>query len=143
MKKTLSLYMLLVASIHGYSQVIYYGYDNAGNRTKRSINVIPLKSTAENADDEKADQEISEPTDENIITVYPNPVKEFLMIEIKGLSAEQEASIYMYGITGELITRIETHEVLTTVSFAELARGTYIMLIHYGKDRREWKIIRE
>jgi hypothetical protein len=141
MKRILFLYVILIASMQGYCQTIYYGYDEAGNRTSRGT--IALKSTAGANDEENAGQEFSETSGAYIITIYPNPVQERLSVEIKGPSGEQDALIYLYSITGELITRIETREVLTPVSFAELARGPYILRIHCGSNVSEWKIIKE
>jgi hypothetical protein len=132
---------ILSAFLSCYSQNFSFTYDNAGNRINR--NVVGLKSTVEANADENQDTTYSESIGDIIITIYPNPVNEQLLVEIKGRTGEQKDLVYLFDMKGNLITTIETTDELTPVSFKELPRGTYILQIHTGANTSEWKIIRE
>ena len=86
---------LFTFSIAGMSQnIVSYAYDNAGNRISRKI--VGLNSNPTHA---KATVENSLPVQEQLgdskITIYPNPTKGTLAVEIAGGNEKDELNIVL------------------------------------------------
>ncbi len=80
---------------------ISYDYDEAGNRLRRRLIPVPIaKPTAEN---KKKSSPIEESWGERKITVYPNPTKGNLSINVEEADNEKNYQYYLYSSTGQLL----------------------------------------
>ena len=139
MKQFILLLHLIVIIAPSYFQNLSYTYDNAGNRVSR--NTITLKSTKDAVNNEVFHETLTENSGESFIKIYPNPVRELLIVEITGKSPEY--LIQLFDFNGKQILSLQTSNFLNQISFANLISGTYILRISSGTEASEWKVIRE
>jgi len=127
-----------------YSQnKVTYGYDAAGNRTSRTIDMPTLKS-APKPQEEKEEEPVvySEILSDIELKIYPNPTDGLLKVEIRNLPVDQTANIWLYNISGKLITSLKGVTDFTTIDISDQPQGTYLMKIVAGEYQTEWKIIK-
>jgi hypothetical protein len=118
---------------------ITYGYDTAGNRTSRTID-IPVQFRA--AGEKEEATVYSEVLAELQIKIYPNPTTGWIRIEIENLPANETADIALYHLSGKLITAKRTAS-FTEMDITGQPAGTYLLKIVAGEEQTEWKIIKK
>jgi len=143
MKKTGILLAFLAMCMFSYSQTIHYGYDSSGNRTNRDI---LLKSTR-NADNKVNEEQNQKPFRGQLgdieITIYPNPSKGELTIEIENLPEDPVGWIGVYDMSGKLVFQQIELVQSNLVNLSSSDDGMYILRIVVGDDITEWKILKE
>ena len=82
-------------------QRIRYTYDEAGNRTKREIVLSSTRSVSEN--EEETPDMYEEKLRETKVTIYPNPTKGMLRVDISGVDTFKDARISLYDLNGKLL----------------------------------------
>ena len=80
---------------------------------------------------------------QDIFKVYPNPVSSFINIEYKPASALITKSFAVYDVMGVKVVSGELTKEKTTISFAYLMPGIYIVRIGEGKDIYTTKIFKQ
>jgi hypothetical protein len=65
----------------------------------------------------------------NILTVYPNPAKDKLLIEYVNISGNKEQTIGLYDMEGHLLKQVKAGKVIGVVEMdvSDLQSGTYII----------------
>lgn len=122
-----------------YAQNLTYGYDDAGNRTKR---VIPLRSDSQSeASGEAASFE--DMLSEYSVKIYPNPTKGQLAVEIINLSSDSGGKIGLYDSTGRLISEQSVRSGRMDFNLSNYASGIYILRITIDGETTTWKVIKE
>ena len=140
--------LLFLAGIWGaplHAQTVKYTYDHAGNRVSREkvINMSMLKSGG----GETGTAEI--PVFEDVlselkITIYPNPTKGMLKVDISGGDIPVDAKVFIYSFSGALIRQLNGISESNTVDISQQPPGVYIMRISFGNGHdSSWKIIKE
>lgn len=132
--------LLLVKPTTSFAQVAY-DYDPAGNRTARRVISMPAKSPAK-AVQAKPDS-ISEVLSGIEILAYPNPARETLNVEAKGLGENDEVHIFLFNSQGALVFRKESAAFFNPIDMSALAPGVYILRITAGGKKTEIKIIKQ
>jgi len=136
----LLFFLITVCSQALYSQdKVLYGYDAAGNRISRKIE-IKLKSAS--APEEEEPAVYSEMLSDIELKIYPNPTDGLLKIEIRNLPENQTANIWLYNMSGRLITSLKGITDFANIDISEQPIGTYLMKIVAGEYQTEWKIIK-
>lgn len=147
--RTQKLLMVLFVIFTGFSastvkaQVVF-GYDAAGNQIFRE-RVIDM-SANNYAINEKR---LSETKYEDIlkgmkITIYPNPTKGIVRIDISGMQIPENASIRIYNLQGVMLSQVENIGESNLVDLSSQPIGIYVMRIIIEKGRvSAWKIIKE
>ena len=135
-----------------YSQnKVTYGYDAAGNRTSRTIVMAaaPPKSALAPVEEEEP-VVYSEILSDIELKIYPNPTDGLLKVEILNLPENQTANIWLYNISGRLITSLRGITGFATIDISDQPQGTYLMKIVAGETtsggsqyQTEWKIIKK
>jgi len=140
--KTILLIFLAVFYLQSlYSQnTISYGYDNAGNRTSRTIEMPGLKSATQ---DEQPSAFHSEMLSDIELRIYPNPTDGLLKVEIHNLPIDQTADILLYNLSGKLMSSHRGISDFVTVDISDQPAGTYLLKIVAGTYQTEWKIIKK
>jgi hypothetical protein len=77
---------------------------------------------------------------ENNIKVYPNPVQDFLNIE---LSSNENVMISIFNLNGQLLREMTTNESITKVNFSDLEAGIYIVRITSSMTQSVQKIVKQ
>ncbi len=141
MKKITTIFSLLTLLLcYGYGQTIYFNYDGSGNRTYRGIT---LKSAQESTAQEQEPEIFADKMGQLEYSIYPNPTKGQLQIEIKKLKEGTTVELLVYDINGKLLTRQTVTTSLTTVDLSSYKQGMYLLHMVEGKNIHKWKIAKE
>ncbi len=119
-------------------RVVFYYYDNAGNRIKRkSIYIIPAQ-TRNKINIDTLEEQIAE---KNIL-LYPNPVKQNLNIFIENYENEQ-GTVSVYALNGTLIKTKKINSDKININFSNQVYGTYIVKIKIADKIKEYTVIKK
>lgn len=155
MKKTILFFIIAFFNNILYSQQkIEYQYDVFGNRTLRKIVEIKLNENNFNKQDSIFNIKEIVYTDSNIfyninnnvdltnISIYPNPTKGTINVEIKTIKSEK-IRIDIYNQTSQRVlesfTNIENFKVINLSSYPA---GVYIIIINTTNYTYKQKIIK-
>jgi hypothetical protein len=148
MKKLLLFFALSVFSISAKSQSkILFEYDVAGNQIKRELcisNCAALGRTIEDISQLQATDYIKS-FPEDVISYYPNPVKEELYLKWEMKDNNKVTAIQLYSLSGQLLKSIPKLENQTnyTFPFQPYAQGNYLLLLLYSAgDPKSIQIIK-
>jgi hypothetical protein len=126
------------------AQTISFTYDDAGNRTKREIIFKSSKTTFNsNLDTASSIKPITEILGKMNITIYPNPTKGQLSVEIKNMPVNASGEIRIYNVSGNIIQYQKTVGSLNLFDFSPYSTGIYFLQIKVGQDESKWKIIKQ
>lgn len=135
----LCVYMLSTSA----QNVISYAYDQAGNRISRKV--INLTTTP-NPTHVKKDQDpapVEDQLGERKITVYPNPTKGMLGVEIAGVDNKDELQVMIFDVKGrELLTK-RVQKGVTLINISQYPTGWYVLRVQAGKKMTEFKIVKK
>ena len=122
-------------------QRIKYIYDSAGNRLSRQKEIVVQTRGALNNGEEPSVYE--EELSETKVTIYPNPTKGMLKVDISGVEKFENARISLYDLTGTLLQQWGSISQSNMVDISDRTPGMYIMQIVYNDNTSSWKIIKE
>lgn len=122
-------------------QRIKYIYDSAGNRLTRQKEIVVQTRGVLNDDDLPSTYE--EKFMEAKVTIYPNPTRGVLKVDISGVETFDDARIALYDITGKQLQQWTGITPSNTIDISERSPGIYIMQIVYNGNVSSWKIIKE
>jgi len=116
-----------------------FSYDADGNMTSRQTIVLTQPKVA------VVEEEIevkSAYIGEQQISIYPNPTRGQVILEISLLDAAIESSFFLYDSAGQLIEnrRIEGEKTAIEIRGEP---GLYILDIRLGENTSQWKIIKQ
>lgn len=77
---------------------------------------------------------------ENNTKVYPNPVQDFLNIE---LSSTEDVMISIFNLNGQLLREMTANESITRINFSDLEAGIYIVRITNSTTQSVQKIVKQ
>jgi hypothetical protein len=123
---------------------IVYAYDNAGNRTERTITLTGVQTKSAKAD--TIPQYFKEELGKQVIKIYPNPTAGQLSVEIMNISDSDIISgkLNLYDMTGQLLDKKEINsEKRIEFDLSNNAAGIYILKIQLGNDESSWKIVKK
>lgn len=127
-------------------QAVFYTYDEAGNRTVREIRLTIIKTTEKSAIAKNEEQTLPfmDKSGSHDITIYPNPTKGNLLLEIGQLSSESEGNIDVFDINGRaVIGDISISRSRTKINLSNEPPGVYFMSLNLDGKTTTWKIIKE
>ncbi len=130
------------------TDVISYAYDYAGNRISRKV--VVYSSTLSHSKQQTEDPApVEEQLGEQKITVYPNPTKGVLAVEITGgndkpTTAEgEEIRILLFSAQGIQLQNLKTKKGLTPVNMLTYPTGWYVLRVQAGDKVTEFKIVKQ
>lgn len=134
------LILLLLLTGYTFGQGIEYGYDDAGNRILRKVFVLGgVGSSSRLAE---IQEELSEEILEDFkLTIYPNPVKETLNLQVTGVFNPYLVSIV--DLTGKEVLNTTISEANKQLNLSHLPKGIYIIRTSLEKEFAEWKMIKQ
>ena len=77
------------------------------------------------------------------VTIYPNPTRGMLKVDISGVEKFENARISLYDLTGTLLQQWGSISQSNAVDISDRTPGMYIMQIVYNGNTSSWKIIKE
>ena len=136
----LSVVLSMWAGLDICAQRIKYTYDNAGNRLTRQKEIVVQTRGA--LSDEEEPSVYEEELSETKVTIYPNPTRGMLKIDISGVEKFENARISLY-LTGKLLQQWAGISQSNAIDLSERTPGMYIMQVVYNGKISSWKIIKE
>lgn len=143
--KKLLLLLLLCFSLNGFAQSINFEYDAAGNQIKRTHWLTGRQSGEQVKEYENlAETDLQKFFPEDVISYYPNPVKDELYLEWELVNENKVLTIDIYNLNGKLVKKINNlSENKTIISFQEYTSGTYLVNLNYTSgDQKSITIIK-
>ena len=137
----LSVVLSMWAGLDICAQRIKYTYDNAGNRLTRQKEIVVQTRGA--LSDEEEPSVYEEELSETKVTIYPNPTRGMLKIDISGVEKFENARNSLYDLTGKLLQQWAEISQSNAIDLSERTPGMYIMRIAYNGKISSWKIIKE
>lgn len=122
-------------------QRIKYIYDSAGNRLTRQKEIVVQTRGA--LSDEEEPSVYEEELSETKVTIYPNPTRGMLKVDISGVEKFENARISLYDLTGKLLQQWAGISQSNAIDLSERTPGMYIMQVAYNGKISSWKIIKE
>ena len=140
-------------------QTVYYKYDDAGNRTRRSLSSSKLLTVPDTSNKKTVEEEINtfiltsqqpeqtagiETTTTGDIKVFPNPVQEKLNIQFSNMASDAGYRILLYDGSGKLFYNGQSNAEHSEIDMQNAGAGAYYLVIvgHDGR-RNYWKMIKE
>jgi hypothetical protein len=139
----LLLSLWIMTSLTGVTQAqkIAYDYDMAGNRISRKVvdmgNPNYVKKHAE------ALVSVEDQLGERKITVYPNPTKGALAVEITGGDANDQLRIILFNADGRQLQNKVAQHGSTPINMSGYPAAYYILRVENGNKSTEFKIIKQ
>lgn len=137
----LSVVLSMWAGLDICAQRIKYTYDNAGNRLTRQKEIVVQTRGA--LSDEEEPSVYEEELSETKVTIYPNPTRGMLKVDISGVEKFENAQISLYDLTGKLLQQWGGISQSNAIDLSERTPGMYIMQVAYNGKISSWKIIKE
>ncbi|MFV7235207.1 T9SS type A sorting domain-containing protein [Flavobacterium sp. ZB4R12] len=147
------VFILLGFSVLATAQdKIVFEYDNAGNQIKRYLcidcplgtgktsNVLPKEIMA------LKEEDLQKFFPEDVISYYPNPVKEELYLKWELIAGNLVTSIQVYGLSGQLLKSYSGLEKnnAQNIPFQAYPSGTYAVVLFYSNgEQKSIKIIKQ
>lgn len=148
MKQKLVL-MFIFCSIYCNAQKICFEYDSAGNQITREI---CFDSSADRIMNPMVDTESIEEPDlkkffsEDVISYYPNPVKEELFLKWELADDKNVSKIEIYNLNGQSVKAFSYLEKENSkiIPFLEYPVGIYHIILHYTSgEQKSIRIIKK
>ena len=114
---------------------IKYTYDDAGNRLTRKKEIVVQTRGALNNGEEPSVYE--EELSETKVTIYPNPTKGMLKVDISGVEKFENARISLYDLTGKLLQQWAGISQSNEIDLSERTPGMYICLLYTSPSPRD------
>lgn len=147
MNKIFTFLLFLCCSISQAQNRITFSYDNAGNQIQRSLclNCSTSKMTDEKEIAALKEEDLQKFFPEDLISYYPNPVKEELYLKWELVAEKTVTSISLYAMNGQVL---KTYSNLTqtntlNIPFLEYPTGVYLVVLVYNDgEQKTIKIIK-
>lgn len=144
MKPVLLFLFTILVSIGSYAQDrIKFDYDTAGNQIVRRLclDCSEFKISDEEIKDvtELKEGDLLKFSPNDVISYYPNPVKEELYLKWELVNENKVASIEVYSMSGQQINAYPNLEKENTknIPFQEYPQGTYLVLLSYTNGEQK------
>lgn len=149
MKKLLYI-ILFLTSTYSFCQSnnIYFEYDDAGNQITRYAVLSSARNSQEESKsiDEVLETEFKKSIKNDIISFYPNPVKEELYVKWDKINDTYNVkSIQLFDLNGkELFSSNKYEENKISIPFLNYPNGLYqVVLLFENNDIKTIKVIKE
>ncbi|TPG36298.1 T9SS type A sorting domain-containing protein [Flavobacterium pectinovorum] len=144
--KIILLPFLFLFFFTGNSQTkITFDYDAAGNQINRILCLSGCSPTAKRADVKEieaiTEDDLLKFSPQDVISYYPNPVKEELYLQWQLAKENYVTSIMVYSVTGQMLQMYQINDKTESLNipFQSYSTGVYLVLLSY-KDGGEKSI---
>lgn len=128
---------------------IIFEYDLAGNQTLRelciSCNKAGYKTKPPIEIAVLKEEDFQKFSPEDVISYYPNPVKEELYLKWELVTDKAVATIYLYALNGQVLKAYNNFEKNNTLNipFLNYPKGTYLVILVYNDgEQKTIKIVK-
>ncbi|KIA99668.1 hypothetical protein OA88_19105 [Flavobacterium sp. JRM] len=136
-------------TINGQTKITF-NYDAAGNQILRELclsgcTAKPIKDIPKEIE-AITNEDLQKFSPEDVISYYPNPVREELYLKWELKDDNRVSSIVVYGLNGQILKTYHKTEKMNTqnISFQSYPAGVYVVaLIYTSGDQKTIKIIKQ
>jgi len=128
---------------------ITFDYDNAGNQTIRKLCLSCTDANYKTKEVKEIvalkEEDLEKFFPEDVISYYPNPVKEELYLKWELVEGKSVVSIYLDDLNGRILQTYNNLEKVNNLNipFFNYPRGTYlIVLVYNGGEQKTIKIVK-
>ena len=128
---------------------ITFDYDIAGNQIKRKLclkcNDPNYKTTAPKEIAALQEEDMQKFSPEDLISYYPNPVKEELYLKWELVAGKTVGTIYLYALNGQVLKTYNNLEKIDALNipFFKYPTGTYLVVLVYNDgEQKTIKIVK-
>ncbi|RKR10997.1 putative secreted protein (Por secretion system target) [Flavobacterium sp. 90] len=143
MSKYLPVFVLLFCFSVKAQTKLTFDYDAAGNQTNRTLCITCVLKSAKQVKEVEAivQDDLLKFSPDDVISYYPNPVKEELYLQWQLANDNYVTSVYVYSITGQVLQTYQTNSGSNNLNipFQQYSTGVYLVLLSY-KDGGEKSI---
>ena len=138
MKKYLLLLFLGYSVFMKAQDKITFDYDAAGNQIIRelclSCNKPSAKTKAPKEVSALKEEDLEKFTPEDVISYYPNPVKEELYLKWELVADKYVSAINLYALNGQVLRTYDNIDKVKNLNipFFDYPRGTYLVVLMYN-----------
>lgn len=150
MKKIFILSLLLYSFISQAQDRITFSYDNAGNQIQRllCINCSSSKMIDEKVKEITAleENDLLKFSEQDLISYYPNPVKEELYLKWELIEGNAVSSIQVYGLNGQVLQSFSnlSKKNNQNIAFQSYPTGMYAVILFYKNgEQKSIKIVKK
>jgi hypothetical protein len=127
---------------------IKFSYDTAGNQTSRILCIDCPPETGKQIKEIEAlvDEDLEKFSEEDVISYYPNPVKEELYLKWELTDDNYITSIQVFSMAGQVLSTYQGTKNSNTqnILFQSYPSGVYVVLLNYKSgDPKTIKIIKQ
>jgi hypothetical protein len=136
------LFLLSIFGVNAQTKLTF-SYDAAGNQINR---ILCINCTSKSVKEVKEIEAVTEDdmlqfSEEDVISYYPNPVKEELYLQWQLINDNYVTEIHLYSVTGQILRTYQQslQNNSLTIPFQNYPSGIYLVLLSY-KDGGEKSI---
>ncbi|MFZ4581242.1 MAG: T9SS type A sorting domain-containing protein [Paludibacter sp.] len=142
------LFLILVSISELYCQSATFDYDASGNCVLKYKTVILGPSYAKKKPGNQNTDTIQAPLQESLLgerklTIYPNPTKGVLKIEVSGKALENQGKYIVTDLSGKIMMSGIFESMSFQVDMTTLPEGGYFIKLMIENKQDIWKIIKE
>jgi len=144
----LILGLAMLYSVASISQNVIYTYDDVGNRTSRTLEVLKITNNSESDTcntnpKDKRKENGTKAIDNVAVTIYPNPNNGAFEVKVGHLSEETVVDIFLYTLCGEIVNKQKHASETTTIDINDHKPGTYILTVIIDGKKKTWKVVKQ
>ena len=149
MKYYITILVLAISIISNAQTKLTFSYDAAGNQTNRVLCInCTSKSVKEEIKEIEAvvEEDLEKFSEEDVISYYPNPVKEELYLQWQLTDANYVTSIKVISISGQILRTYQSSNSNNTINilFQPYPSGIYLVSLNYKSgEEKTIKIIKQ
>jgi len=151
MKTITTLILFGMCLLSHAQQKITFNYDSAGNQYLRELCISGCNPTAKKVQETKEIEALTEEdllkfSNEDVLSYYPNPVKEELYLKWQLIDNTHVKSIQIYSVNGQLVKTYQptVNNESQNIPFQDYPSGVYAVILYYSNGNQESiKIIKQ
>ncbi len=142
------LFILFVSTSELFSQSVIFEYDDSGNCIFKYKTVVLSPSYAKKNTENQSSDTIKVPAQKSMfgerkLTIFPNPTKGVLKIEITGKTLDNQGQYIVTDLSGKRILSGIFESMSFQVDMTTLPEGGYFIKLMIENKQDIWKIIKE
>lgn len=143
MKRIIIFHVIMLFAFIGVraQTSVIFGYDAAGNRILRQIEVKKFEKSDAALFPDSLFAQLPNQSIEGV-KVYPNPSSETVNIEFTSIP-ETKTEFKLSDMNGRLLEQGRIQSVLTPLNVKHLSKGAYLLLIIAGDKNEKIKIVKQ
>ncbi|MEZ0184282.1 T9SS type A sorting domain-containing protein [Flavobacterium oncorhynchi] len=151
MRKIITLILFGICILSNAQQRITFNYDSAGNQILRELCLSGCNPVGKQAKEVKEiealkNDDLLKFSKEDVISYYPNPVREELYIKWELKDDNHVSTIQVFSVTGQLLRTYQStaKNDNQNISFQSYSSGVYMVILYYSSgDQKSIKIIKQ